>query len=82
MLAVPDRTVCTAGWSLPPKTTVRVRPLASTARPESGSSAAPIVGVSPDSCWTASSAVTTTLVPASPSSKISSKAAKVVSVRM
>src|SRR3954454_9936226 len=47
-----------------------------------GSRAAPTVGVSPLSCSTTSFALTTTLVPFSESLKISSKAAKVVSVRM
>ncbi|MGN6587603.1 MAG: hypothetical protein ACTHKT_09060 [Solirubrobacterales bacterium] len=46
-----------------------------------GSSEALIVGVSPFSCLTGFSAVTTTLVPLSDSLKISSKAAKIVSVR-
>lgn len=46
-----------------------------------GSSEALIVGVSPLSCSTGFSAVTTTLVPFSDSLKISSKAAKIVSVR-
>ena len=47
-----------------------------------GSSAAGIVGTSPLSCSTGFWAVTTTLVPLSDSLKISSKAAKIVSVRM
>ena len=47
-----------------------------------GSSEAGIVGTSPFSCSTGFSAVTTTLVPLSDSLKISSKAAKIVSVRM
>ena len=46
-----------------------------------GSSEALIVGTSPFSCSTGFSAVTTTLVPFSDSLKISSKAAKIVSVR-
>ncbi len=46
-----------------------------------GSSEALIVGTSPFSCSTGFSAVTTTLVPLSDSLKISSKAAKIVSVR-
>src|SRR6478736_3336840 len=46
-----------------------------------GSSEALIVGISPLSCLTGFSALTTTLVPFSDSSKISSKAAKIVSVR-
>ena len=47
-----------------------------------GSSEAGIVGTSPLSCLTGFLAVTTTLVPLSDSVKISSKAAKIVSVRM
>src|SRR3954452_13515482 len=47
-----------------------------------GSSLALIVGTSPLTCSTGFSAVTTTLVPLSDSLKISSKAAKIVSVRM
>ncbi len=47
-----------------------------------GSSEALIVGISPPSCSTGFLAVTTTLVPFSDSLKISSKAAKIVSVRM
>ena len=47
----------------------------------SGSRPAPKLGTSPVSCRTSSSAVITTLVPSSESLKISSKAAKVVSVR-
>ena len=47
-----------------------------------GSSEAAIVGTSPLSCSTGFLAVTTTLVPFSDSLKISSKAAKIVSVRM
>src|SRR5215203_1151383 len=46
-----------------------------------GSSEALIVGISPFSCSTGFSAVTTTLVPFSDSLKISSKAARIVSVR-
>jgi hypothetical protein len=46
-----------------------------------GSSLAPIVGTSPFSCSTGFLALTTTLVPLSDSSKISSKAARIVSVR-
>ncbi len=46
-----------------------------------GSSEALIVGTSPFSCSTGFSAVMTTLVPFSDSLKISSKAAKIVSVR-
>src|SRR5918993_3806919 len=46
-----------------------------------GNSEALIVGISPFSCSTGLSAVTTTLVPFSDSLKISSKAAKIVSVR-
>ncbi len=46
-----------------------------------GSSAALNVGTSPFSCSTGFSAVTTTLVPFSDSVKMSSKAAKIVSVR-
>ena len=46
-----------------------------------GSSEAPIVGISPLCCSTGFLAVTTTLVPFSDSLKISSKAAKIVSVR-
>ena len=46
-----------------------------------GSSEALIVGTSPFSCSTGFLAVTTTLVPFSDSLKISSKAAKIVSVR-
>ncbi len=46
-----------------------------------GSSAALIVGISPLSCSTGFSALTTTLVPFSDSLKISSNAAKIVSVR-
>src|SRR5215207_4708033 len=46
-----------------------------------GSSEALIVGTSPLSCSTGFSAVMTTLVPLSDSLKISSKAAKIVSVR-
>ena len=46
-----------------------------------GSSEAGIVGTSPLSCLTGFSAVMTTLVPFSDSLKISSKAAKIVSVR-
>src|SRR6476469_1131712 len=46
-----------------------------------GSNEALIVGVSPLSCLTGFSALTTTLVPFSDSLKISSKAAKIVSVR-
>src|SRR4051794_24088326 len=42
---------------------------------------APIVGISPFSCLTGFSALITTLVPFSDSPKISSKAAKIVSVR-
>ena len=47
-----------------------------------GSSEAPIVGTSPLSCSTGFLALMTTLVPFSDSLKISSKAAKIVSVRM
>ena len=47
-----------------------------------GSSEAAIVGTSPLSCLTGFWAVMTTLVPLSDSLKISSKAAKIVSVRM
>ena len=46
-----------------------------------GSSEALIVGISPFSCLTGFSALMTTLVPFSDSPKISSKAAKIVSVR-
>jgi hypothetical protein len=46
------------------------------------SSEALIVGISPLSCSTGSWAVTTTLVPFSDSVKSSSKAAKIVSVRI
>jgi hypothetical protein len=46
-----------------------------------GSSEAGIVGTSPFSCSTGFFALTTTLVPLSDSSKISSKAARIVSVR-
>jgi hypothetical protein len=46
-----------------------------------GSREAEIVGTSPFSCSTGFLAVTTTLVPFSESLKISSKAAKIVSVR-
>ena len=46
-----------------------------------GSSEAETVGTSPFSCSTGFSALTTTLVPFSESLKISSKAAKIVSVR-
>ena len=46
-----------------------------------GSSEALIVGTSPFSCSTGFLAVTTTLVPFSDSLKMSSKAAKIVSVR-
>ncbi len=47
-----------------------------------GSSEALIVGTSPFCCSTGFWALTTTLVPLSDSEKISSKAAKIVSVRM
>ena len=47
-----------------------------------GNNEALIDGVSPLSCSTGFLAVTTTLVPFSDSLKISSKAAKIVSVRM
>ncbi len=46
-----------------------------------GSSEALTVGISPFSCLTGFSALITTLVPFSDSPKISSKAAKIVSVR-
>ena len=46
-----------------------------------GNSEAGIVGISPFSCSTGFLAVTTTLVPFNESLKISSKAAKIVSVR-
>src|SRR6187402_1366356 len=63
---------------------VKIAPAASRTpgvRTTFGSSAALIVGISPLSCSTGFSAVTTTLVPFSDSLKISSKAAKIVSVR-
>ena len=47
-----------------------------------GSSEALTVGTSPLCCSTGFSAVTTTLVPRSDSLKISSKAARIVSLRM
>src|SRR5215203_1524512 len=63
---------------------VKIAPAASRTpgvRTTRGSSEALIVGISPLSCSTGFSAVTTTLVPFSDSLKISSKAAKIVSVR-
>src|SRR5215213_6115634 len=63
---------------------VKIAPAASRTpgvRTTLGSSEALIVGISPLSCSTGFSALTTTLVPFSDSLKISSKAAKIVSVR-
>src|SRR6187200_785505 len=63
---------------------VKIAPAASrtpSVRTTRGSSEALIVGISPLSCSTGFSAVTTTLVSFSYSLKISSKAAKIVSVR-